>query len=650
MLLPRYPICFLLVFVSVSLTCGAETSATDPKLVEAYRRCYFSHQYPPEVVREMQGKLKNVPHAADALKTMAKDSRREVRVLVAVLLGELAEGDGVSTLWGLLQDEVEAVRLAASSGLVRLRQTISVPVETSALKDQRPEVRRLAVATLGKLYDESLNPTLVECMGDENEMVRMEAIRVLQYKPNNKDIEDALLKRMQDTSIEVRTKAASTLCAYTGVGEDAKNSEPNQKVLDALEAALKDPDWHVRAAALMSLGWHGKHQTSAQVGLTKRIIETLRKDDFALVRDRAADSLASGKKELVVDPLVEAVVSDDHAGRYHAARAICTGRHVEALPSLLKHCSHSDAEVRERIMEIFGTLGGTNELAAICRATEDSNANVQLAAIEALQKIGERTGDVLLVKKLEDPNPHIRAAVARALGQTGNKNIVPKLLPLLRDPNGFVRSAAAEALGKLGDRSAVPALVGILAGVSSNEVKEGLILDDQQSFRNALLKQTETEQKTSAALALGELRDPAAVDPLVQYGLKSQDLGLRAVAAYSLGQIGDVRAIEPLQTLVNPYYAALRVNTDGSPAIIPPETAITALLRETREKESRVRASVVWALGQIADPVAHPTLIKALNDENSLVRDNAAEALAKLQERQELERRRAENNQKPPVQ
>src|SRR2546429_3206781 len=54
-----------------------------------------------------------------------------------------------------------------------------------------------------------------------------------------------------------------------------------------------------------------------------------------------------------------------------------------------------------------------------------------------------------------------------------------------------------------------------------------------------------------------------------------------------------------------------------------------------KEKESRVRASVAWALGQIGDANAKEILTRAVNDENSLVRDAAAEALAKITEKAE---------------
>ncbi len=59
--------------------------------------------------------------------------------------------------------------------------------------------------------------------------------------------------------------------------------------------------------------------------------------------------------------------------------------------------------------------------------------------------------------------------------------------------------------------------------------------------------------------------------------------------------------------------------------------------------------TVVWALGQIADPAAQQTLTHALNDDNSLVRNNAVEALANLKEKQEREQQLADTRTKAPL-
>lgn len=613
------------VWCGCSLLHGQGVAPADPRLARAYRQCHFSEQYPPAAVKEIQDKLQNAPRAVEVLAQLAKDTRHEIRLLVALLLGELGEQDAAKVLWSLLQDDLETVRVAASGALIRSYQLVEAPPDFAALKDPRPEVRRLAVATLGRIASADILPELVRATDDENEQVRMEAVRAISEKRDER-VKQALIKRLQDSSVEVRTAAARGLSAYR-----------DPEAINALRGAFKDPDWHVRAAAVFAVAAYA-HPAFSQAEITDAIINILRSDEFALVRDRAADALAFANAEQTVNALVEALVSDNRNVSFHAARAICTGRCTGALPLLAPHCTNANAEVRLRVLEVFGALGSTNELAAVSQAVNDRDPAVRVAAVSALQKIGQRAGARVLLEKLNDDNPHVRAAAARALGHLQEPNTAPRLRPLLHDPYGFVRSAAAEALGRLGDRAAVPLLISLLAGLDpASGMASGLVVQ----AKNELLlpeniKFDAVEQRKAVVAALGELRASEAVEPLLKYGLKSDSLDVQAFAAYSLGQIGDPRAVNPLQEAVRDYYEQL--SRLGSSEIIfqdRPTTGGGGGWRPTREKEARVRAAVVWALGEIGDPAAEPTLKRALNDDNSLVRDNAAEALDKLRLKQE---------------
>ena len=141
------------------------------------------------------------------------------------------------------------------------------------------------------------------------------------------------------------------------------------------------------------------------------------------------------------------------------------------------------------------------------------------------------------------------------------------------------------------------------------------------------------EEKINATKALGDIRDPAAVDALIEHGLKADDPGLRAESAVSLGKIGEPRARQTPRSRRPPLLRRRPAKTARALTISTGPMDETMRLR--KEKESRVRASVAWALGQIADPSAQEILRRAMNDENSLVRDAAAEALAKIAEKQE---------------
>jgi HEAT repeat protein len=603
-----------------------EASPANNRLALAYHRCNFSDLYPPEAVKEIQGKLQNASRPTEVLAQLLKDPRREVRLLVILLLGELGEADGVKALWTILQDDVESVRVAASGAITRASHLSVVPQDLAAIKDQRPEVRRLAIATLGRVGGKDIAPVFISAMDDENELVRLEAIKAIAERPGDA-IGKALLKRLQDPSAVVRTSAAHSLSGH-----------PHPDIIKALEDALKDPDWHVRAAAVASLGRRG-NSALTHTKLVEAVIGIVRSDDFALVRDRSTDALTFVNTPTTVNALIEALISDDHNSRLHAARAISVGRCTTALPQLMGHCTNSNAEVRERIMQIFGAIGSSNQLAAVNEAINDPEVTVRLAAIEAYQKIGQRTGAATLAQKIDDPDPHVRAAAVRAFGLTRDKSVAPKLRPLLHDPNSFVRSAAAEALGRIGDRAAVPDLIKLLSGSElPGAGKDPFFSDSTKASTNKFML-TVAEQKGVYITALSQLRASEALDLVIQHGLKSDDLGLQATAAYALGRIEDRRAVPPLEGVVKPYYDTLAITRGQEGLVINDGSSAADSRKRDREKEARVRAAVVWALGQIGDSVAQQTLARALNDDNSLVRDNAVEAISKIKERGEREQR-----------
>jgi HEAT repeat protein len=63
-----------------------------------------------------------------------------------------------------------------------------------------------------------------------------------------------------------------------------------------------------------------------------------------------------------------------------------------------------------------------------------------------------------------------------------------------------------------------------------------------------MLSDDDEKSRWKAAEALGRIRDPGAVEPLIDT-LWDDDSRVRLKAAWALGQIGDIRAIPPLRRL-----------------------------------------------------------------------------------------------------
>jgi HEAT repeat protein len=75
-----------------------------------------------------------------------------------------------------------------------------------------------------------------------------------------------------------------------------------------------------------------------------------------------------------------------------------------------------------------------------------------------------------------------------------------------------------------------------------------------------MLSDDNENSRWKAAEALGRMRDPHAVDPLIDT-LWDDDSRVRLKAAWALGQIGDIRAVGPLRRLY-------RMENEGAQEII----------------------------------------------------------------------------------
>lgn len=615
-------------WLNITLAALAATAGepADVRLQTAYRELRFAEMYPPEAVQLIQTRLQDAPRAVTVLAELAKEQQSSVRILVATLLGHLGEAAGADTLWVLLLDPVESVRVTASGALLRLRKSTPITSSFAGLKHESPAVRGLTAATLGSLGDKNAEPSLVEALSDPEERVRLEVARALGSCGTKASVPPMLKQLSQEKSVLSRTALVRTLGGHQG-----------PEVTDALTKSLnEDPDWHVRAAAALGLGGlcanpaEGKRMTDMMSGKVQG-------DDFALVRDRAVDALGAARGEEAMLALVQAILSDSCDSRVHAVQSVCLNKIAGIVPHLMPHVYHPTAEVREKILVIFGTLGGQQQLPVVAEATADPDPSVRLAAVNALRQMGQRGGSAVLLAKLADSDPHIRAAAVRVLGGMGDRSVSLKLLPLLQDDSGFVRAATAEALGKLGDRSAILPLIDMLVGKKLGPEEgaggQGLVVGLTNTFLNSIAEMTGPNQKVRVVEALGVLRAAESVDAVVEHGLRAEDPTLRAVSAYTLGQIGDPKAVGPLQSAVRPYYDTMPLDTTY--VINPGIATEDDKARQRREGEARVRASVAWALGQIGDPdpSVRGILKQALNDPNSLVRDAATEALTRIEEK-----------------
>jgi HEAT repeat protein len=226
-------------------------------------------------------------------------------------------------------------------------------------------------------------------------------------------------------------------------------------------------------------------------------------------------------------------------------------------------------------------------------AAQDKSHEKRAKAIHALGlTTANARARAMAETALADEREEVRATAAEVLGVMRAKESVPKLKDAVRDKATSVVFAAANALFLIGDPSAYQVYYAVLTG----EKKSGDALVESQ---------------------MKMLKDPKAI---AQLGLEG---GLSFVpfggVSYKVVKMATADTVSPVR-------AAAALKLAGDP---DPKTA-QALSDSAKDEKWLVRAAVVGALARRNDPSALKVITPLLDDENEVVRFNAAAAVIQL--------------------
>ncbi|HSA37962.1 MAG TPA: HEAT repeat domain-containing protein [Methanoregula sp.] len=214
-----------------------------------------------------------------------------------------------------------------------------------------------------------------------------------------------------------------------------------------------------------------------------------------------------------------------------------------------------------------------------------SGPGLPVSDIGRLKEAGETRS---LIRLLNSTDPRIQWQAAEALGTCG-KMAVPLLLEALRSPSVPVRLGVTEALGMIRDPDALSPLV--------------TVLDHDRSL----------EVRWAAVIALGEMGSAEAVPSVVPV-LREPDRYLRFGAAITLGRLG----WEPGDTAENAYLLIARQDWEQVRKL--GAAAIPYLHELSRDRDPATREAIASVLGQIGDRHAQAACRNALRDRDPRVR------------------------------
>lgn len=193
----------------------------------------------------------------------------------------------------------------------------------------------------------------------------------------------------------------------------------------------------------------GRDPTPDKIAQIRAYLEAEAPKERAAAMFKLVDLEVPDSVELALDGLED----PDGFVRATAATLLGELAAADQIPALREHLLRdSDPVVRQRAAESLATIGGEQAIGALVQALEDPLGRVRLAAIRGVAELAPERGlESLMRLVLEDPDWEIRAQAARGLGLAGDPLAVPALEAALEDRNEFVRAAAANALRRLED-------------------------------------------------------------------------------------------------------------------------------------------------------------------------------------------------------
>ncbi len=218
---------------------------------------------------------------------------------------------------------------------------------------------------------------------------------------------------------------------------------------------------------------------------------------------------------------------------------------------------------------------------------------------------------------------------------------VAEQIAALKDEDWAIREEAATALGTLRDPRAVVPLVSVLRD-SDRAVREAAIAaltaigEPSVPALGLCLSDPQLGVQEAASAVLAAIADERVVAPLIA-SLKNRDWIVRMHAAKALGRIKAPGSIEPLIPLLQDKVKAVREETTGALAAIG-DAAIPPLLAALTHSEWLVRLHAVEALGKMRSAVAVEPLLSVLfNDQDTSIREDAVRALGHIGDARALE-------------
>lgn len=302
---------------------------------------------------------------------------------------------------------------------------------------------------------------------------------------------------------------------------------------------------------------------------------------------------------------------------------VSSGNSIVNLTNRLEAGNH---EARLNAAAELGKLGvpAANNLVDKIEANNSSSEEINSYMLLALLETGDDRAENILSKnfeKIEASNKAANESATEEWKQEASKDTLQAIEAKDTAIRKYIADSIAMDSAKADNRGETNAFEKVLKSeIQNSSIYVPFALSDfgpeepgseTEKLLNAL-KSSKGSTRVAAMMALGEMREKAAVDPII--GILTRDYPpAKAGATIALGKIGDERAVEVLRKEMKDGDGEY---VRGGSAIalgrIGDESSVPYLIDRLKDQQIRVRSSAALALGEIGNETAVKPLIEIL--------------------------------------
>ena len=529
------------------------------------------------------------------------------------------EGDPM-WLWiaQLRYDDKEARKEA-----LRALRAIGTPAITALAKDANSpndNVRSSSAWALKRL-DQTGLPKLLEALAQGDFPARKEAAEAL-GDLGNREAVPALIKAFDDNArSEVEEAVLTSLVSLRdervgpALARNLAESIANDKHFDLDEMKIK---------AILAVG-----DNSA----SPRLIALLKHDESG-VRRRAVNAIARLHDQGTAQELLKVLGDRDSDVRYEAIKELGNLGDKAAISGVILALGDQNKRVRAAAMLAVEKLRAREAIPELIRSLGDKEFRGE--AIRAICFLGDRSAVPSLKELVADPNTswYSMDGIATALVQVADETDIPTLVEIMgRQEYRFYREPDdSEPAHKLAAKA--------LARIADSAVLSKLLDSNDIAVRYGALRALGYAGQASAFVLFEKLADEGAAFPALDKGGYRPGMGTSDVVKW-LADMGPpgipafVHALTPRTGNASPWMGAGEKWFEkklADPSYMQPY--IAALAKAAGDANAEVRWAALHRLGWTHRKEAVPALVKALDDKvHYLVRKNAALGLGRIPHR-----------------